>query len=192
MGPREGQPTRRRTVMITLRGGSGPVITRSCDWLACTHVVGPRAMPTWSMVPSQSPSRNTRSPALIGSLQKSTARPRRACDAAWWISDTPTREYAAIVSPEQSNAPGPAVKNTYGLPTCAKANEIAAAAGPDGADAPVPADAWRDAAAPAGSDSRMPGMIRLVERIPLTWSSDDRLTPWAVAMPNSVSPAATV
>ena len=94
------------------RGGSGPVITRSCDWLACTHVVGPRAMPTWSMVPSQSPSRNTRSPALIGWLQKSTARPRRACAAAWWISDTPTREYAAMVSPEQSNAPGPAVKNT--------------------------------------------------------------------------------
>ena len=142
------QPTRRRTAMITLRGGSGPVITRSCDWLACTHVVGPRAMPTWSMVPSQSPSRNTRSPALIGWLQKSTARPRRACAAAWWISDTPTREYAAIVSPEQSNAPGPAVKNTYGLPTWARANEIAAAAGPDGAAVP---DARRRMARRAGT-----------------------------------------
>ena len=96
------------------------------------------------------------------------------------------------MSPEQSNAPGPAVKNTYGLPTWARANEIAAAAGPDGAASPCPPTRSAACSAPAGSDSRMPGTIRLVERIPLTASSDDKLTPWAVAMPNSVSPAATV
>ena len=46
---------------------------------------------------------------------------------------TPAARHAAIVSPEQSNAFGPAAAKTYGLPSCARAYATATAARDDGA-----------------------------------------------------------
>src|SRR3954470_18965445 len=45
---------------------------------------------------------------------------------------TPAAAHAAMVSPEQSNVFGPAVANTYGLPSCARAYATAIAPRDDG------------------------------------------------------------
>src|ERR1043165_1387950 len=80
---------------------------------ACTIFPPPRAIATCPLYTIRSPRCN---------VPRDTARPAPACPPDWCGRRIPTRAYAAIVSPEQSYAPGPAAPHLYGLPTCARAN----------------------------------------------------------------------
>src|SRR3954453_13317053 len=66
-------------------------------------------MPTWP-----SPSKNTRTPG--SSPSRGTGVPIPYCAAALCGSDTPSRQYTYMTSPEQSKPDGDAPPHTYGTP----------------------------------------------------------------------------
>ena len=116
----------------------------------------------------------------------------------------------ATTRPEQSNVAGPALKNWYGVPTCAlryvnsvssdpvaelAADVGATAAGAAGVAAIAGVAALRGVGigiVAGGSVNVWPGMITLATVMELALTSAPSFTPWRQAIPASASPAATV